>query len=134
MSPSALLDQRKLRANSVATSTPTKSRPQDEPDDGDDSGSNHSAENLLGPLRQMYYAHHADVESQKSKSKEKRRYGCLDPLLWRLLRLTLVGVAACLAAFVPGLTKIISLIGCLSAGMLGELLPAHSERSLRQPR
>eukprot|EP00039_Didymoeca_costata_P029002 m.22851 g.22851 ORF g.22851 m.22851 type:complete len:628 (+) comp7444_c0_seq4:216-2099(+) len=65
----------------------------------------------------------APPKVEVSEEKDKRRYGRWDPVLWRMLRLFLVAVAATAAAFIPDLTIIISLVGCCTSSILAMLLP-----------
>ena len=54
------------------------------------------------------------------------------PVYWRLLRVVLVGLVCTSAAFVPQLTTIISLVGCLTSGMLGMILPVIIDHKIRK--
>lgn len=54
------------------------------------------------------------------------------PVYWRLLRVVMMGVICTSAAFVPKLTTIISLVGCLTSGMLGMILPVIIDHKIRK--
>eukprot|EP00040_Diaphanoeca_grandis_P014447 m.73286 g.73286 ORF g.73286 m.73286 type:complete len:597 (-) comp24543_c0_seq1:53-1843(-) len=75
----------------------------------------------------------SDPESVSSGAPKRLVKG--SPVWWRLLRLVLVVLTATAAAFVPQLTDIISLVGCITSGALGMVFPVlmdlHVRRSLK---
>lgn len=54
------------------------------------------------------------------------------PIYWRLLRIAVIIVCSLAAAFVPKLSLIISLVGCLTSGTLGMILPVVIDYKIRR--
>jgi len=61
----------------------------------------------------------------------KKKKGA-NPIWWRILRAVVVVLTATAAAFVPQLTDIISLVGCITSGALGMVFPVVMDLKVRR--